>query len=129
MRSMGLVAIVVSLMESAALAQTVLVGVPEEKHTVSQNGAVSEALSGSAQIEARVVIERCGDAFCWATRGGEEMDYRSSGIYDIYIAQSGAGYVKVENSFIDGEPAQFLEHVHLGLATVTYFGTALEYDR
>lgn len=122
--------IVVSLLALASqlLAQPVLVGVPDTRVSASPDQSAEQVLDEVARSQNVVVIERCGGDFCWATRGDDLMVRRTSGIYDIYVSVGGAGYVKVQNPIGEDDPVLFLEHVHLGLSTITYFGVASAYN-
>ena len=56
-----------------------------------------------------------------------ELVHRTSGVYDIYVAVNGAGYVKIEKPLTQGQPINFLEHVHISLGTITYYGSTHDY--
>ena len=85
-------------------------------------------LTPDQRMENRVVIERRGDSYFWTSRGGVELVRRVSGIYEIFIAQTGAGYIKIERPFGEDQPFHFLEHVHISLGTIIYFGSSFDYS-
>jgi hypothetical protein len=103
-------------------AEVVLRGIPSERIVANPSGASQLQLSDVDALAALVTIDREGDRYFWSSRDGSELVRRFSGIYTIFIAQSGAGYIKVERPLYDGQPFHFMEHIHLGLSTITYFG-------
>ena len=107
---------------TSVCSEVVLRGIPSQRIEVVGSSVSSNSLPTADAIAATVAIDRQGDRYFWSSRNGIELVRRVSGIYTIFIAQSGAGYIKVERPLYDGEPFHFLEHVHLGLGTITYFG-------
>lgn len=109
-------------------AETIFLASPELRATVGPGGNPEVmALTEDQQQANSVEIARCGDVYCWRSRGNVEMVRNHSGIYDIFLATSGAGYVKIERPLVAGKPFRFLEHVHSGLATITFFGSTFDY--
>jgi len=109
------------------MAQVVFEGFPDTRVEAGSDGAKSLRLTADQRMKNRVVIERRGDSYFWSSRGGVELVRRVSGIYEIFIAQTGAGYIKIEQPIREGQPFRFLEHVHLSLVTITYFGSTFDY--
>jgi len=113
---------------SGAFAEMIFIGLPKTKVMAEPGGGETVELAEADRRKNVVVIERCGDDLCWATRGNEILVRRVSGIYDIYVAVSGAGYIKIENPLDASSSPTFFEHVHIGLGTITYFGEAVSYE-
>lgn len=70
------------------------------------------------------------DKFYWATRENVELIPRRSGIYTIFVAVNGSGYIRIIGPemkkiiFKKGEiPYDYMEHLLLGLSTISYYGT------
>jgi hypothetical protein len=109
-----------------AVAEPVFRGTPSMRVDFGPDGVSQRQLKGKEGTEATVVIDRVDGKFIWTSRQELEMVRRMSGIYAIFVAQSGAGYVEVERP-LDGQSFRFIEHVHVGLGTITYYGETLEY--
>ncbi len=107
----------------ATVAEILFQAEPDRRVIVGIDGVIETILMPAQRTESQVIIEMRDDQFFWSSRGGLELDYRPSGVFDVFVARSGAGYIKIER----GEPALFLEHVHVHLGTVTYFGPASVY--
>jgi hypothetical protein len=78
-------------------------------------------LNNKDSQEYKVIIDKINGNYYWKTRENKQLIKRASGIFDVYYASDGSGYIKIENYNIDGE-RRYLEHVHLGLQTITYYG-------
>ena len=120
--------VIIAMAGSPVSAEVVLRGIPSQRVDAGPSGVSEHDLSGADALSAAVVIDRQGDRYVWSSRDGSELVRRVSGIYTIFVAQSGAGYIKVETPMQDGQPFHFLEHVHLGLGTATYFGETLVFE-
>jgi hypothetical protein len=108
-------------------AETIFDGLPVSKIVSSSDGTEAIILTTQQRMKNRVVIEKRDDRYFWTTRGGVELEHRVSGIYEIYTATTGAGYVKIEMPLTKGQPFNFLEHVHISLGTITYFGSTYDF--
>ena len=53
----------------------------------------------------------------WKSRGGVPLTFHISGIFLVFTADTGAGYIKI-NTITN----KYIEHMHLGLVTITYHG-------
>lgn len=88
-----------------------------------------QALAATAEC---VVIEENGK-FYWASRQRVEMGAVRNGAFVTYVALNGTGYVRVfDRSQAVGTtvtPAEerfdYVEHILLGLRSVTYYGNAV----
>lgn len=116
-----------------AQSRTVFSGVPVLK--VSEGGVerLPEPLPGDKAVNLGCVISEIGGKYYWATRENKEMVRRTSGAFITYIAVDGSGYVRVVDpsakgaaSMISPTEAKFdyVEHLLVGLRSVTYFGNA-----
>jgi hypothetical protein len=126
---------VLTLAMFATIAQsqpvTVFRGRPSVK--ISEGGIerLPEAISREKAINVECVISRIGDELYWASRENVPMVAVDSGAFIVYIAATGAGYVKVirpnmkEIASLMGETEakfDYVEHITLGLRSVTYYG-------
>ena len=111
------VLVLVMLLVSVAVQSQEFIGVPLWRVVTSEEGSSEETLSDTEMRESLVVIQQTenGD-YIWLTRNNTELLRNASGIYVTYLAPSGAGYVKINT--LNG---QFIEHVHQGLTTYTYY--------
>jgi hypothetical protein len=52
-----------------------------------------------------------------------------SGIFEVFVAENGAGIIKIEildvDTFEPANPADYFETMHVFLGTLTYFGSGL----
>jgi hypothetical protein len=113
--------------------QTVFHGSPVVK--VQEEG-VQRAANVLAPKEAagyECVISRIGDAYYWASRENRLMIRNEGPGYITYVAPDGGGYVKVLKpemkravSLVNATEAAFdyVEHLPIGLSSITYFGTS-----
>jgi hypothetical protein len=116
-----------------AQSRTAFSGLPAVK--VSEGGVerVPESLVRSNAVDVACVISEIGGKYYRAMRDNKEMVRRTSGAFTTYIAVDGSGYVRVVDSgakraaaLIPATEATFdyVEHLLVGLRTVTYFGSA-----
>jgi len=124
------------------------VGAPEQVHAqsrtvfsgilvvkVSEGGVerLPETLARSKAVDVACVISEISGKYYWATRENKEMVRRTGGAFTTYIAVDGSGYVRVVDPGAKGAAAlmsateakfDYVEHLLVGLGTVTYFGSA-----
>ena len=114
-------------------ARTVFSGIPSVKISESGTERLAEAINQDQAVKLGTVISEIGGKYYWATRGHEEMIRLVSGAFVTYIAVNGSGYVraidpatKAAASLMSPTEAKFdyVEHLLLGLRSVTYYGTA-----
>ena len=97
------------------------IGVPVTRIVTSEDGATQTRLSDAEMQENFVLILQDDDGeYIWATRNSTVLLKSTSGVYILYYAHNGAGYVKVNS--LNG---QYVEHVHNGLTTITYYGVQI----
>lgn len=99
----------------------VLKGTPiiQNKSSVEESGNFQ--LSESQQAESRSIITKKGQKYYWTSRQDRELTRLESGIYTIFLETKGAGYVKAMKS---ADKVLYMEHMGLGLETITYWGVA-----
>ena len=115
MKKMIVLILLIGLSGALAYASPII-GVPTEK-VQSESGYTERLLlSEEQQGQSQCIINKIGNSYYWVSRGNVKMLYSRSGIYDVYFAEKGQGYVKIE----DGK--KYIEHAHIGLKTVTYWG-------
>ncbi len=124
----------VFVLASPGLAQTVLSARPTVK--VESNAASTQRfqLSDAEQEEFRVVITIRDGRYYWISREGRELIHHRSGAFHYFIDPTGGGFVKVfDTGFLPeslrdpGPRVQYLEHVTLGLETITYWGASEDF--
>jgi|TARA_B100002003_G_C14078705_1_gene518935 hypothetical protein len=102
---------------------------------ISEGGIdrVVENIKGERAMEFRCVISKVGERYYWLTRENKELVKISSGAYDTFVALNGSGYVRIipkdmkgAASLLGGTEGKFdyVEHLLLGLRSVTYYGNA-----
>lgn len=112
--------------------QIVFTGVPKIKILID-NGSqgTPEKLSQDKSIEYKCIIIKEDNKYYWKTRENVELIPTQSGIYTTFIATTGAGYVRIIDPEMKkkifkegGQPYDYLEHLLLGLSTISYYGTS-----
>lgn len=97
------------------------IGSPQFLVFSSTKGVQKNNLSAKEKKDGLLIIRKNEDGdYIWVTRGNNILNKSVSGIFIIYFATSGAGYIK-----IDSTSGQYIEHMSLGLETYTYYGTEL----
>jgi len=99
----------------------VLKGTPiiQNKSSVEESG--NFPLTESQQAESRLIITKKGQKYYWTTRQDRELTKHESGMYTIFLETKGAGYVKAMKT---ADKVIYMEHLSIGLETITYWGTA-----
>ena len=116
-------------------AEEVFVGIPLAKTELSGEQLQRTQIDKNDQLEFKVIIVKEGDRFFWKTREMKELTRHQSGLFVTYQAVDGSGYVRVDLSGgVTGElnvpgsslDVGYLEHLKLGLNTITYQGRVSE---
>lgn len=119
--------------QALAQAQTVFYGLPSMKVSEGGNERVPVVIKRDQAVNLGTVISEIGGKYYWATRGNKEMVRLASGAFVTYVAVDGSGYVravdpssKAAASLMSPTEAKFdyVEHLLIGLRSVTYFGSA-----
>ena len=115
---------------SMAAETSVLNATPLSRVNSSDTNTKREALSSAQQQEFRIVIKKIDGKYFWASRENRELFYTLSGAFHIFIDPRSGAYVKVfDKNFLaeslrdPGPRFIYLEHNHLWLNTITYWGT------
>ena len=113
----------------------VFTGVPEIK--ISEGGVrrVPETLTKDKAIKFKCTITKADDKYYWASRENVELAPIASGAFITYWAINGSGYVRLVRPEMKGELRKlgavagdpekkfdYVEHLLLGLKSVTYYG-------
>ncbi len=118
----------------AAQAQsTTFTGLPSVKITEGGVERSAEKLDRTTASTLSCVIKEKDGKFFWETRGNKPLLKIDSNAFFIYLAVDGSGYVRVLKPEFKQAAASisaieknydYVEHLLLGLRTITYYGTA-----
>jgi hypothetical protein len=106
------------------------VGVPTKKVTLSDMEArIKDVLIADGQ-EFKVVIEKEGNKFYWASRDNVKLIPIPSGYVITFVAVGGEGYIRIENpeltKGLGTKESPYMEHLIHRMGNITYFGTEAE---
>lgn len=113
--------------------RTVFSGIPSVKVSEGGTGHVPEAIHRDKAVNLGCVISEIGGKYHWATRGNKELVRHASGAFVTYVATDGSGYVRIIDPSVKGSAAlmspteakfDYVEHLLIGLRSVTYYGHA-----
>lgn len=108
-------------------------GIPEIKISEGGINRTPEKLSKYKAMEFKCIITKIDDKYYWTTRENRELIPIQSGAFITFLASNGSGYVRIINhdmknsaSFMGDteEKFNYIEHLLLGLKTITYYGTS-----
>ena len=115
--------------------QIVFTGIPIIKISEGGPSRVSETLLRSKAIEYKCTITKIDDKYYWTTRENIQLIPISSGEFLTFWAVNATGYVRIvrpemkgivkEFVSIMGDPEEtfdYVEHLLVGLKSVTYYG-------
>ena len=121
-----------ALLTFTALAQsTTFTGLPSVKITEGGVERSAEKLDKATAFTLSCVIKEKDGRFYWETRGNKPLLKIDSNAFVIYVAVDGSGYVRVLKPEFKQAAAlisateknyDYVEHLLLGLRTVTYYG-------
>ena len=121
----------VALADAQAQSKTIFVGTPQVKVSEAGVARVADEVPPAKASSLLCVIVFSGNKYYWASRDNKEMARNWSGAYITYTAIDGSGYVRTvapgskrDVSALSETGARFdyVEHLMLGLQTLTYFG-------
>jgi hypothetical protein len=114
---------VLLLLPVVCVAQEIVVleGTPIIQNKSSVNESGNFPLTESQQNESRLIITKKGQKYYWTSRQYRELTKYESGAYTIFLENKGAGYVKTMKN---EDKVFYMEHMGIGLETITYWGTA-----
>jgi hypothetical protein len=107
-------------------------GIPSIKVSEGGTERATTKTSGEGALSARIEITKVGDRYFWSSRENRELFLiDKGGAFQTYIAEDGAGYIRVVRS--DWKPLvsklgdtearfDYVEHLVTGLRSVTYWG-------
>ena len=99
---------------------------PATKFQLSSEEYLKTQLNSSESAKNLVWIVKRNGHYFWKSREDRKLDHVAGGLYHYFIDPKGGGYVKVEHG-LDGK-IEFLEHVGIGMTTLTYFGKAAVFN-
>ena len=82
-------------------------------------------LNKSESTEFVVAIGFDGKNYLWKTRENKVLKYSTKGAFHYFVNEEGSGYIKIGDlSKMGGAEKKYLylEHIHLGFSTITYWG-------
>jgi hypothetical protein len=123
--------ILLTLAAASMMAQEqVFFGIPAVR--INEDGATRAVKNLSPEQAAgyHCVISLIGDKYYWTSRESKPLTRSESGAYITCHATDGSGYVRIQDSGVKrvlasiGGPGTFdyVEHLLLGLTSVTYYG-------
>ena len=105
--------------------EIVFQGTPFTRGRGSVEKSYNEPLSTEKQKEYELVIVKEDDNYIWRSRDNKVLRHHKSGVFDYFIQPEGSGYIKIMQN---EEGYAYIEHVHLGLDTITYWGVSDEFN-
>lgn len=125
-RALTPLAACLALAPGGAAAEIVFLGLPQSRVIAHEGATQREDLAPGARTDAATLISRTPQGFAWTSRGDIPLSRTTSGIYEIYTAPGGAGFIKIQTFPLPGEDPgarPCLEVIHQHLVTITHFGT------
>ena len=95
----------------------VVLGTPFVKVESFSDQTKRYELTNKQMKEYQVMISQEGNKFYWNSREGKELKRNATLGFVYYVNAEGSGYIKISN--VDNS---YMEHITLGLATITYWG-------
>ena len=128
---LGFATILLSFSVSAR--ELVFEGYPEKKITLAERESIVLEITKEKSKEFKVVIEKEGDKFFWASRENNQLLPLQSGFYITYVALNGSGYIRVVSGMMRDmyekmseeekqEGYLYMEHLIHTLGSITYYG-------
>ena len=130
MKKLFVVCLSLLLSLPAVAREVIFVGFPSKKVTLSNMEArLKDVLIADAQ-ELKVIIEKEGNKYYWASRGNVELFPIPSGYVITFVAIGGEGYIRIENpeltKTLGTKESPYMEHLIHRMGNITYFGTEAE---
>lgn len=128
-----LIALKFASLPALGQATTVFAGIPTVK--ISEGGVerLQEDLDRRSAANLECVISKIGEDYYWASRHNVPLLRVESGAFITFIALTGAGHIRVVDPGMKGavsllgeahEKFDYVEHLLIGLSSVTYYGNA-----
>jgi len=105
--------------------RVVISSLPSIKIETDENGSTKTKLSAEQASKNLITIIKAGGSYFWATRQYRPLIRNDSGLYTTFVCPKGGGYIKIEKT-LDGK-FKVMEHVTIGMVTITYFGDCPAY--
>lgn len=111
--------------------ELVFTGIPTIKISEGGTSRTPEKLSKSKAIEYKCTITKMDNKYYWTTRENVELIPIAGGAFITFLASNGSGYIRIVDPelkdavSIMGETEEkfdYVEHLLLGLKTITYYG-------
>lgn len=115
----------------------IFTGIPKIKISEGGVSRITENVPNDKAIQFKCTITQLDDKYFWTSRDNVELLAIANGAFITYWAIKGSGYVRVTNpemretlrrmGILVGDPEaefDYVEHLLLGLKSVTYYGTA-----
>ena len=108
-------------------------GTPSVKVEVHEGVAQTQTVPQQRAREVGVRVMRSANGYLWASRNNVPLVKQESGAYVTYVANTGAGYIRVLNPAmrraVQSMPTEqrdkeflYMEHMVNQLGSITYFG-------
>ena len=108
-------------------------GTPSVKVEVREGVAQTQTVPQQRASEMGVRVMRSANGYLWASRNNVPLVKQESGAYVTYVANTGAGYIRVLNPAmrraVQSMPTEqrdkeflYMEHMVNQLGSITYFG-------
>lgn len=101
-------------------------GIPLVRNSSSMEESRNEQVQGENQVNYKLIIRKKGDEYIWFSREKKKLTYIQSGAFDYFVNPDGSGYMKI----VKGENGKYLymEHMSIGLQTITYWGVSEKFE-
>ena len=132
-RSLAAVIVLYSATLCSGQATTVFSGVPSTKVSEAGLDRIVQHLERKDASNLVCTISEIDGKYYWATRENKQLVRTESGAFITFVAVNGSGYVRFINpklkkaaSLMSNTEAKYdyVEHLVIGLSTVTYWGTS-----
>jgi hypothetical protein len=134
-----LVSLILLIITGFAYAEETIVfkGMPKVKISEGGTNRIPETLSKDKAEQFKCIITKTADKYYWTSRENVELLPTTSGAFITYWAINGSGYVRTTKPEMRTEVRKmgvalrdpearfdYVEHLLLGLKSITYYGTA-----
>lgn len=116
---------------AAEAEEVVFNALPTSKVSSEAQETSRELLNESKRHEFRLLITKNGNEYLWVSRENRPLVHSISGAFHMFADPRGSGYIKIfDSSFIPesvrspGPRYTYMEHLHMHLGTITYWGSA-----
>jgi hypothetical protein len=114
------------LVELGQAETIVFEGTPLIKNSASAEGTNNEQVQGEDQTNYKLIITKEGNEFIWFSREKKKLKHVKSGAFDYFVNLDGSGYIKITKA--ENGKYLYLEHMSIGLQTITYWGISEKFE-